>query len=271
MKSIFDIELRISIEEEFEKIMGVFFRENTIIYERNWFSFIELLNDYYFCEWKYGETCLSVEEYLNYIGVYDDRFYNGVNLSEESFLMLLEFICNMTLIIHDDVKEDIIRFKSAQLKKVLYTNVPLILEKMNYQIVINQGLAKIIKRDSDVDSVLDIVPEDISELLLSYNDIRIKEDIKEKGSILKKLDLYIEKRKNKYKQYNNRTYDSVQFLVNKLEINHPKSNIEIDEKEQLNYYDKCFVLMLHLIRTEKINNYNNEVDNLKKQIDEKKE
>ena len=82
------------------------------------------------------------------------------------------------------------KYFSKRVMGYMRMNLPLLIEKMNYQIVNDDKKYKIIKRDSDVDSILDVVSNDCAKLLLSYNDIRnntfeIKKNICKKRLILK--------------------------------------------------------------------------------------
>jgi hypothetical protein len=140
------------------------------------------------------------------------------------------------------------------------SNLPLIIEKMNYKVVEDGDKLKIIKRDSNVDSVLDIVPNDLVSLLLDYNDIR-NNSIQSKKRILKDLDLYIEKDKRIYQSLDKDTYNSIQVIVNKMGVNHPikESPYDMFDKNELaEWYDKCFKLIIHLIRKKEINKINDE-------------
>ena len=138
-------------------------------------------------------------------------------------------------------------------------NIPKILEKMNYKLKELEDKVIIVKRDSDVDSILTVVSEDIADILLEYNDFRIKNNIEEKKKILKKIDLYIEKN-IKIKSFDKGLDDCIGTIVNKMGINHP---IEEEFKtltvtELIEWYDKCFLMMIHAIRTVEINKIKNE-------------
>src|SRR5699024_3518541 len=126
-----------------------------------------------------------------------------------------EFLANMWVLIK---KEDSIELSQRAIATM--ENIPKILEKMNYKLKELEDKVIIVKRDSDVDSILTVVSEDIADILLEYNDFRIKNNIEEKKKILKKIDLYIEKN-IKIKSFDKGLDDSIGTIVNKMGINHP--------------------------------------------------
>ena len=65
-----------------------------------------------------------------------------------------------------------IAFKSLAVKNIIGHNIPIILERMNYEYIEKGNILYIRKRDADIDSIIETVPENIAELLLEYNDIR---------------------------------------------------------------------------------------------------
>ena len=75
------------------------------------------------------------------------------------------------------------------------------------------------------------------------------------------MDLYIENNKKIYQSSDKDTYNSIQVIVNKMGINHPikeKPYKSFDDEKLIEWYDKCFKLMIHLIRIKEINDINNE-------------
>lgn len=261
-KSIFEIENRLNIDKEFSNFLSCLFEKGSISYNFNIMSFYKFLNDYVFNLWDYRDTFIDLESYLEHIGIDEEILNEEAFISEESLLNFIELMLNLMKVI----KEKIINrnlnfsFKSIRVRGVIEHNIPLILEKMNYVSYSNEDKIMIRKRDADVDSILELVSEDIQDLLLDYNDIR-NNNIESKKTILKKIDLFIEKRKKDFKSYNSTTYDSIQIIVNKIGINHPikeEPYLSMKENELFCWYDKCFRLMIHLIRTEEINKINDE-------------
>lgn len=251
-KSIFDIENRLDISIEFKKFIDVLNKEDAILRSGCFLTYFEFVNRYVFNIWEYRDTFIDIYSYLTHIGITSDMIRNGI-IDESHFLNFLEFLLNIDKTIKDNNLEKYII--DIVVKNIVPHNIPIILEKMNYEKYENGGKICIRKRDSDVDSILEIVPEDVSLLLLSYNDIR-NNNLEAKKDILKGLDLYIEKGKKEYKSFDSKLYDSIGTIVNKMGINHPideEPYTNMSKEQIIKWYDKCFKLMIHLIRTKEIN------------------
>ena len=263
MKSIFFFFFRLDINNEFERFVRELYEDrNAALYaedeyhQKEYSTLIELIYKKIFLKWKYRDTFIDVDEYLENIGVdYEKTLMYGVEpIDKTTFLYFLEFLANMWVLIK---KEDSIELSQRAIATM--ENIPKILEKMNYKLKELEDKVIIVKRDSDVDSILTVVSEDIADILLEYNDFRIKNNIEEKKKILKKIDLYIEKN-IKIKSFDKGLDDSIGTIVNKMGINHP---IEEEFKtltvtELIEWYDKCFLMMIHAIRTVEINKIKDE-------------
>ena len=255
MKSIFEIENRLDIPKEFSKLVDIFQEDsNAAIYEEKYHSrtygtFISAISKTVFLEWKYRDTFLDAYEYLEHIGINIEAIdYLKYHINKEQFLYYLEFILNMVLLIDDANKRQI---ELLPMTIAAIENIPKILEKMNYKIKELDDKIIITKRNADIDSILETVPKDIAVTLLEYNDFRIQDDIKVKQKILKNMDLYIEKNIN-IKSFDKELDNAIGTIVNKMGVNHPikEEPYKLFTDEQLiKWYDKCFLMMIHAIRT----------------------
>lgn len=95
--------------------------------------------------------------------------------------------------------------------------------------------------------------------MLEYNDFKIKNNLQRKNEILKSIDKYIEKHKSEYSNIDKDSYKSWGYIVNNFGINHKINDKfkELSDEEILHWYDKAFMLCIHIIRlneTKKINN-----------------
>lgn len=266
-KTIFEIENRLDIQKEFLKFVETFSEENGIFYDHYTMSFFRFLNVYIFNNWKYRDTYTDFYDYLEHIGISEYHLDGRVEISEERFLNFLELILNLyEKVVLNEMDYNDIDFVNEKLRNIIPHNIPIILEKLNYIAEDKGDHIILVKRDADVDSILEIVPENISDLLLEYNDIR-NNNIETKRNILKQLDLYIEEDKKKYKNIGAETYNSIQTIVNKMGVNHPikeEPYSSFDETTLIKWYDKCFKLMIHLIRMKDIIEINKERNSLVK-------
>ena len=161
MKSIFDVENRLDIRREYERLARVFYedRESALYaqddyHQKEYSTLIEAIDKMIFLKWKYRDTFIDVYEYLEHIGVdYEKTLIYGVEpIDKTTFLYFLEFLANMWVLIK---KEDSIELSQRAIATM--ENIPKILEKMNYKLKELEDKVIIAKRDSDVDSILTVV------------------------------------------------------------------------------------------------------------------
>ena len=266
-KSIFEIENRIDINKEYKKLMSALFESRTIYYECCFMSLFDFINKFVFNLWEDRDTFVELDEFFTHIGLNSTEY-----VSQESFLNFLELMANLIDVLSKHYSDTI--FCSIMVKNIFKHNIPIILEKLNYKIVDIKNRKIITKRDADVDSVLEFVPDNISDLLLSYNDIRCN-NLESKKIILKNIDLYLENNSNKknFKSLDSKLWDSIGTIVNKMGINHPIQEepfLSLKHDEIISWYDKCFKMMLHLIRMKEIKSYKNQRDIIVQQAGGKK-
>lgn len=244
-KSIFDLEIRINIDYEYDILKNILFEADAFFYQGNHYSLYSLLNEEIFPIWKYKGVFVDFDDFCNRLGIDLSRH----SCFEEDFLYLIELLINLWYLVEHKLEPEYEKYFNKKVTGYMRNNLPLVVEKLNYKIVNENDKFKLIKRDPDVDSIIDIVPSSFASLLLEYNDIR-NNNIKDKKRILKELDLYIEENLKNHK--GNPVYESIGSIVNNLGINHPikKKFQELSEEELCVWYDKCFKLMIHLIRSD---------------------
>ena len=268
MKSIFELENRLDINKEFEKIVcELYWDENAALYaedeyhSKEYTSLIVAIDKMVFLKWKYRDTFMDVEEFIESLEINTEMvLIKGAHfISKESFLLFLEFLINMYHLIKQE------KIELSRRAIALFENIPKILEKMNYKLEELEDKIKITKRDSNVDSVLTKVPSNIAHLLLEYNDFRICNDIEAKKAILKAIDLYLDnddkKIKKQIKSIDKDLVNTFETVLNNMGINHDNSDEiykSMTVEEKIEWYDKCFLLMIHGIRAITVNEIKNE-------------
>ncbi|MBR3523990.1 MAG: hypothetical protein IKN87_04865 [Bacilli bacterium] len=253
--SIFDVEIRININKEYIKMIKYLHElDDTTESGDCCFSFIDAIDNYAFSKWPYRGTAINCIEYLQNIGLPDYLFKDCYSIDMQSFLYYIEFIYN---IYKFATLNDYIYISDASVCAIL-DNIDLIVEKLNYQFIEDKDRFILVKRDSDVDSILNNVDSNIALTLLEYNDFKVKYNIKRKNELLKTIDNYIEKKQSIYLKLDKDTYKSIGYIMNNFGINHKinEKYKNITESEILQWYDKCFKLCIHLIRKEDINRIN---------------
>lgn len=231
-------------------------------YKEEKMTLIDAIDKEVFLSWKYRDTFLNTEEYLRFLGLYINESLISestiYSIEEDKFLYFLEFLVNMVELLKTKSDVDFNDRSCATIE-----NIPLILEKMNYKLAKENDKILIIKKDADIDTVIQSVPDDIGKLLLEYNDFKIKDDILAKRNILKQIDLYIEKN-IKLKGYDSGLENAIGKIINELGVNHPinKKYINYSNNQLIEFYDKCFIMMLHAIRIKEIIAIKDEIKNL---------
>lgn len=255
-KSIFDLEIRVNVDKEFENISNILFQCDSLYYNNRWYSLYDFLNSEIFPIWKYKGLFVDFDDFIDKMNINLESNY----CSEEKFLYLIELLINLWPIAINKLNLKLNKYFSSKVLGYMDISIPTIIEKLNYKIIDEDDKKKIIKRDADVDSILDTIPSNYVALLLDYNDIR-NNNLNSKMDILKKLDLFIEANKDEYKSLDKVTYNAIQIIVNKMGINHPIKEEpfkSLMSNELLKWYDKCFKLMIHLIRRKEVNTINNQ-------------
>ncbi len=253
-KSIFDYEIRIELDKEFKNLHDMLYLTRSIYYD-GWISLYTMINDVLFPKWRYKGIFIDFENFLDRMEIDLDNY----NSAEIDFLSVLEVLINLWDDMCDYVCEENI---NPKIIGYFEHTIPVVVEKMNYEMYKDVDKIRLIKRNADVDSIMECTPK-IANLLLDYNDIR-NNAIDSKKKILKGIDLYIEENKKAYKNINNQTYESIQQIVNELGVNHPikEKYKDMPEVEISKWYDRCFKLMIHLIRQKEVNEINVERKNL---------
>ena len=254
-KTIFNLEDKINIKDEYLKILKVL-NTKCVIYNKKNYTYFDFVNNFVFNNWEYRGTYIDVYNYLDHIGIN----LKNKKISNNSFLNLLEFLLNVELFIEKNTYYSDNVIISTQCRSVLQHNIYLILDNLGYEAYKLDDKDIIYKKNIDYDLLDRIVPNDLYELLLSYNDIN-NNGIKIKRVILNKIYDYINKDYDKYKSYNSTVLTSIKFVINKLgvvgDIDNKYKNISLYKLRK--YYDNCFSMMIYLIRTEKVLEYKDSI------------
>ena len=150
-------------------------------------------------------------------------------------------------------------------QSILFHNIPIILENMNYQAYDLDDRVIVFKKDIQYEDLFELVPDDINELILSYNSLN-NTGIKMKRIILNKLYNYLLLDIDTYKNYSNSLVSSIKFVVLKLGV---IGDVDSKYKSLTNYklkkyYDECFNMIEYLIQTKLIMKYKDELLSMKK-------
>ena len=246
--SIFNLNNNDTYKDEYIKIIKVL-NSKCITIQKKTYSYFDYINTYLFNNWKYRNTYIDCYEYLKFIGVN----VNSKKISLDAFINLIEFILNIQYYNDNTIY-------NVPAKSIIFHNIPLILDKLNYQAYDLDDKVMIFKKDIDYEDLFSIVPDDINELILSYSNIN-NNGIKTKRIILNKLYNYLLTDVEKYKSYNSSIFSSIKLVINKMGVvgDIDKKYQNLSNYKLRKYYDYCFNMITYLLRTETINKYKEEL------------
>ena len=265
-KSIFDIERRINLQEEHIKLVE-HMNVSTVLSDFGFkTSFYYYINESV-KTWKHRGSAFNIKQYVDAITYCDAESLE--DYTDEETICCLELYLNLIIFAVKGLNtsgwttNDRITFNS--IAKRIIENIDYVLEHVNMRYYEQEDRVIICKRDCDVDSVLEINPE-ISDVLLEYLDFRNSEDISFKKEALIQIANYIEPKRAKFSQLNNKLCDTLFYAFNSFGIRHNnEKQIVFESKEkQMKTYDKIFKMALHLLRSDEVKEYTKEIELYKK-------
>ena len=270
-KSIFEIERRNSFLEMFN---GFYKDVKDTAYPFSDLRYIAMIDylDHCIKYWPYRGGTSSISQYLNAIGINIEESRTNMDM-----LLIMELLINLlhwaSKQIGDEHADDpyFFQFEYEDIMKEvdrLLLNAETILElSCNMQIREIKGNPPkyiITKRDAIVDAVIDKNHE-LANDLLGYLDIRNKQDIKYKESVLLNLYGYLEPNRKDYKTLSCGSISEEFFRsMNRFGIRHnTKSQVIIPPNEKISVYDKLFKMALYVLQASEVNGYKEEMKALR--------
>lgn len=275
-RSIYDIlNKNIDYSKEYKKIKKMFLEEYFIDGSINHsYTYGQIFNNY-ILKWKYRGTKCSLKEILDEIEQNTDCGKDPIT----DCLYLCELILNIREFLifakknyfmsNDNIY--IVQFND----EMLIGNILYILKELGYCLHKEEDYKIIlVKDDADAISTAIVVEDnDISNLIMQYNDFKIVNNIKEKQKILFNIAKYLEPKRSKIKEKNKDLEQNLFMAFNKLNIRH--NNIDGKDKEDytsnlskeelLQWYDRTFNLSLIAIRLIELKNIIEPFDKVRKE------
>lgn len=271
-KTIFELERRSDFVSDFRFTVIDLEKTNVTTKSFGKVNLKQLLNE---CikTWPYREGASSIPAYASAKGfdIFNIDKETDILYNYELFLNLLYWA-----IIYDGNKKDAfsalsIINGSKMTDECLrcIEDIEYKLELMNYRVreitTTDPAQYVISKRDAQVDAVIEVVPE-LSEVLLSYLDVRNKNDEDSKKAILKAIADFLEDR-HKQKFYKGTRYADLENAVfsvfNNAGIRHgDKKQWKLARPTRMKLYDQTFKAALHLLQKEDIDTFLTEVKEL---------
>ena len=268
---IFTIERRMDFSEAFTK----FFEDLQSLVQTSTGSNLKMFDylDYCIRYWPYRCSATGVDDYLKGIGI---DITNPRN--DKDLLLILELLINL---LHWALKQDSVDSQNMvfdlALKKSdvenetgrLLENAEYLLEQscnMRIREENNDDFPRyyITKRNAYVDSAVTAVPE-LSDILLSYSDIRNSNNLEFKKAVLTSIYGYMEPHRNKYKSLTCGAVSEEFFSsMNSFGIRHnDKSQVRLQKKNKMSVCDKLFMMAVYVLQTIEVNEYKSELRELR--------
>ena len=271
-KNIFELERRTDLVSDFRFTVTDLENTNVIKKSLGNMSLKQLIND---CikTWPYRQGASSIPSYASAKGfdIYDIDDETDILYNYELFLNLLHWAPT-----YDRNRADMFSFDGSS---TIVEECARCIENIEYKLeMVNMRVREITtgetpqyvisKRDANVDVVIEAVPE-LAEALLSYLDVRNRNDENAKKAVLKAIADYLEqKRKDKCYQGTeyNRLCENLFAVFNNATIRHKNSQQwKLKKPERMKLYDQTFKAAIHLMQKEDIDLFNSIVSDLKKQ------
>ena len=263
MLTIYDIINKdINYEKEYKKIKDLVLNSDTIKCTNGLRYSYKYIFDSYIEYWKYRGTKLNIKEIISEI----ERKTNCGNDPINDCLYMCELFLNMREFIKYICRRHYIPgiYISDFDDKILLDTVEFLLKTLGYKTYkVEEYKILLTKEDADsINTALIVENEDISNIIMQYNDFKIVNNVKEKQKILQSLANYIEPKRKELKIKNSKLEKHLFMAFNKLNIRH--NNLEGKEKEEytsnlteselLNWYDKTYNIILISIRLLELDN-----------------
>lgn len=293
MTSIFDVEKRLPLKKECERINK--FIINNSFYVTNGFganlNLYQIVDCFLFLDWKYRGTATQINEFLEYFDIDLSTFgYSNHVLSDTQYLYYLETLINLLDLIRIDYSNPYnfkISYSNDSIRgfvESIIENIDIILQANNFKkYQTKNSTIQFTKRDVDADSaIITVKDKDIALDILSFLDFRNENSLNEKKSIITRLYKHLEANQSTYKSIRIKSsvsskdinpYDDFSMLANKFDIrHHPKELLKngtlhkLDDKRTLKVLEICFRLFLRIINTNQATIDQDYINNLKQEF-----
>ena len=269
--SIFTIERRKNFPEAFTK----FFEDlqSTVITSTGETYKMFLFLDRCLRYWPHRCGATGIDEYLKGIGI-DIR----APKEDRDLLLTMELLINL---LHWAPKQDynddqntelVISLKKNDVENEsdrMIKNAEYILEQccnMTIREEYDEVFPKyyITKRDVKVDAAVVAVPE-LKDILLGYLDMRNTDDVEYKKAALLTIHRYMEPHRKEYRGLTCSSISEEFFTsMNTFGIRHnTKSQIRMQSKKKIAVFDKLFMMAVYVLQTVEVNEYKNELVELR--------
>ncbi len=245
-QSIFDIVNRIKYpSEEIERIEILLNKEGGAYYSEDIFNFdkkgkamsiIKYIDEFLFISWSQRGNCISTKDFKKSAGI-----EKRDNIDEDYVLRYCEYAANMVSLIQNRIAPgDSLGVEANAISR----NVESLLNWFDYEtkILSEQEKVIVVKKSAQTTAVAEILPLDISYLILEYNHFLLQGNIPRKKEILFTLGGDLEPKQPELELLDKNLKKYIFGMLNNLDIRH--NNRKKGDKNYKEYVAKMKKSML---------------------------
>lgn len=252
------VEESYDIQSEIRKINDLFYTKQYFSTPQGHRTFNKFLNSYLFSDWKYRDTCLDVDEYIQRAkAVITDNKY--IILTEEQVINNLEVMDNFVKLFFDN--EDVL-FEDygiewyTDLETVFLHLIKTMEKRMGLSVREYKDRIVLYPKNAPLEKVIDLCDdEDVQWELIKY----VREDLslsdKRKSLAYLATNLYIESDKNETDEHIKSLIEKAENILNNLHIRHNNKTGKwenkvlegLDEKDAISLCDMVYNEMLTIV------------------------
>lgn len=274
-------EVKIDIKSEYHKLYSMFYDHIIQVSGTKRISAYDELS-YYFLEFHFRGTCLSIEEFNDIHGFHFEEYPEPFHI--DNLILICEYIENMLIeyqkarltfgikYLQNPKQEINVKFYLMQIAQVI--------EKIGYMSLNQDGFVIYVEKSPAAISVAESeqIPKEISYKIISYNHYSMKGNLQEKKSTILKLAELLEAKRNELSKVDSSFCRDIFYLFNNLNIRHNNVDPSINRKfkqavadmpkEELeHWYDETYQMcLLAFLRLEQVER-KIEFDKLKSKIE----
>lgn len=271
----------IDIKVEYQKLYGMLYDRSIQVSSMNRISAYDELSER-FNGFYFRGTCLTMDEFNDLHGFHFEKEPDGFNI--DHLISLCEYIYNM-LIGYQNIQGSYgygmtsmmpmpinIQFYMMQIMQII--------ERIGYMQAMEDGYTIFVEKSPAAIAVAEseLIPENLSYKLISYNHYAMKGNLEEKKAVLLQLALILEAKRNDLEKADRTLETNLFYIFNNLNIRHNNINPDLKGKYKAyvarmsnddleRWYDEAYQMcLLAFLQLENINR-KKEFDILKAEIE----
>ena len=221
-KSIFDIvSSTVDMASEVKRLLVMSQKETVLVAEYTInYNLVDFVDQYCFKEWSARQHFLNVDDFLTALN-FNLLYHDALN-NVDSLLTLIELIYNFWELSYQKLDDTSLPVEGVGNYYHLKDVMDDLLDQYNHKAYIDEDndCVLVIEDKSEVSSVAEIVPENLSLSVIKYNHRSLQGDLNAKKSILVALGAELEPRRKELQDLNKQLTSDIFFMLNNMNIRH---------------------------------------------------